>query len=220
MKIRKEIIDSYNSMISYYEESERQEYTPQEIGFLAFFMHLSELGRNKDIRPNLVRGDTTISIPAYFALKGHGTNPINKAALGLLPDYSYRPVYHNSTQTIVDDSGLISIKNVPKDEIQAGRKGRAAQFIVANALGLLSEEAQGQIGSRPTNIRQAIKADIARDIPRDLNEASVGEVSDIASEVKQKGYVDFLDYLVDAKQIISERVDIIFSQEIPLPPAE
>jgi hypothetical protein len=33
--------------------------------------------------------------------------------------------------------------------------------------------------------------------------------------VKIRGYVDFLDYLVDVKEVIAERVDTIFAHEGP-----
>ncbi len=214
----------YESLLSVENSVEARERYQKEAEFLAFYEHLGALGRNQEVAPNLVKGRTNISIPAFFALEGHGTNPVNRAALDLLPKYSYRSGYGDATETLVDDSGLRQAFALPESELQAARKGNAAQFIVANTLGLLDPVAEetfrGVSSLSRSSWREETRRlwevrDFVRDIPRDFNEIVVGEVGDIASMAEQRGYTDFLDYLLDAKQVIAERVNLIFSHKAP-----
>ncbi len=222
---REGAVSRYEAILSAEHSAETKERSQKEAEFLAFYEHLGALGRNKDVAPNLAKGRTTISIPAFFALEGHGTNPVNRAALELLPAYSYRSGYGDTTETLVDDSGLRQAFALPESELQAARKGNAAQFIVASTLGLLDPVAKETFrgvnslsrSSWSDNTRRLwdIK-EFVRDVPRDLNEIVVSEVSDIATMAEQRGYADFLDYLVDAKQVVAERVATIFSHEAPV----
>lgn len=214
----------YESLLSAENNVEARERYQKEAEFLAFCEHLGALGRSQEVAPNLVKGQTKISIPAFFALEGHGTNPINRAALDLLPKYSYRSGYGDTIETLVDDSGLRQVLALPKSELEAARKGDAAQFIVANALDLqdpvVKEAFMGTSSFSRSSWDEETRRlwevkDFVRDVPRDLNEIVVGEVSDVATMAEQRGYTDFLDYLVDAKQVIAERVNLIFSHEAP-----
>lgn len=215
----------YEAVLSAEHSAETRERYQKEAEFLAFYVHIGALGRNKEVAPNLAKGRTKISIPAFFALEGHGTNPVNKAALKLLPSYSYHSGYGDSTETHIDDSGLRRAFALPKSELQAARKGNATEYVVASTLGLLDSVAKetflGVNGfsrySRSYNTRRLWDIqDFVRDIPRDLDQIVVGEVGDIAAMAEQRGYVDFLDYLVDVKRLVAERVATIFEHEAPV----
>jgi len=214
----------YGRLLSAENSAEAREQYKKEAEFLAFYKHLGALGRNREVAPDLVRGKTKISVPAFFALEAYAANPVNRAALEILPTYSYRSGYGDTTETLVDDSGLRQALALPESGLQAARNGNAAQFIVANALELLDPLVKKtfrggtkhslSIGDAETRHLWEIGVFVS-DVPRDFNENVVGEVSDIAVRAEQKGYIDFLDYLVDVKQVIEERVDLIFSHEAP-----
>ncbi len=218
-------VSRYEAILSAEHSAETKERYQKEAEFLAFYEHLLVLGRNKEVEPNLIKGRTTISVPAFFVLEGHGTNPVNRAALGLLPTYSYFKGYGNNVETRVDEPGLRQVLALPENELQAARKGKAIQFIVASTLGLLDPVAKKTLQEASRSSRSGWSDDtkrsqdigeLVRNVPSDLNEIVVSEVSDIATMVERKGYTDFLDYLVDARQIIADRVATIFAHEAPV----
>lgn len=216
----------YEDILSFEKGADERERLQKEAEFLAFYSHIEALGRVQNVSPNLVKGNTKISVPAYFRLEGHGNNPVNNAALELLPGYSYSPGYGDSTETHVDNSGLRSALSLPESEVEAARKGKASGFVVAKALGLLdpvgAEAIRGVTkgyihGSTWTPHQNSLydTSFFVRDVSRDLNERIVEDVSDIAKRVETRGYVDFLDYLVDVKEVLAERVETIFAHEAP-----
>lgn len=227
---REGAVNRYLGLLSPESGAEAKERVKKEAEFLAFYAHLKALGRDQGIAPNLVKGRALISIPAYFALEGHGTNPVNKAALELLPSYSYSAGYGDATDVHVDESGLNKALRLPSSELGAARRGNAALFAVANTLGLLDpvvRETHTGVNSssgdswdnfQRRHLRRHLHevSNFIGDVPRDLNENVVGEVSEVAAMVENGGYTDFLDYLVDAKEVIAERVSTIFSHEAPV----
>ncbi len=219
------MVNKYEAFLSVEPGTEEKERYQKEAEFLAFYDHLQFLGQFKEVAPDLVKGRTTISIPAFFALDRHETNPVNEAALNLLPTYSFQSAYGDTTETLVDVSGLSQSLAQPETVLQAARKGKAVKFVVANTLGLLNPEYRETFSfinnPFPNHIDDNKRRlydirSFVRGINQDLNEHVVGEVSDIATMVDEKGYSDFLDYLIDAKQVSSERVATIFAHDAPV----
>lgn len=205
----------YQTLLSSQNSFEFREEAQKQAELLAFYSHLKALGREQDVAPDLVRGKTRISIPAYFALEGHGANPVNEAALALLPRYSYRPSYGNTTDVQVDEAGLRRALGLTGDELEAARRGHHIQYLVASRLNLGPAAGHIHLYTEYYDIDPPIKAakQLISDVTRDLNEAVVGEVSEVAEMVRQRSYTDFLDYLMDAKRVITGRVETIFSAE-------
>lgn len=212
----------YRELLSSESSPEFREEVQKQAEFLAFYSHLKVLGREQDTTPDLVRGNTQISIPAYFALGTQPINPVNEAALALLPRYSYSSGYGGTTDAQVNEAGLRESMLLPSNGLEAARRGYSAQFLVASTLGLLdpvAREAHEEVtnlsrihwGNTQRHLHEV--KDFITDVTRDLNETVVGEISEVAEMVQERGYIDFLDYLVDAKRVIAGRVGTIFSAE-------
>jgi hypothetical protein len=185
--------------------------------FLGFYEHLRRLAAVQHRVPNLVEGSTLISLPAYYKLPGHGENPINSAALGLLPAYDCSDLQSNAKRLSVRTNVLDAAMLLPHDGVAAARAGHAATYMVADALRLLAPEvwhayrAVEYVDYSAPNHRRARRLHaIVQPVARDLNEAAVGDIKDVVALVRSKGYQDFFDYLIDAHSIIKERVDTIF----------
>lgn len=158
------------------------------------------------------------TIPAFFALEERESNPVNEAALGLLPRFSYNSGYGNTITTDIDKTGLRQVLNIPDDELEAARKDKHVHYVVADRLGLLDplvkEAFRGtsysysydEFTRHITDLQSLVSG-----VPRDLDECIVAEVGVIADMIERANYRDFLDYLIDAKQIVSGRVATIFS---------
>lgn len=184
-----------------------------EAQFLGFMAHLDHLATVRKITPNLAAGTTQISIPAYFALEGHGHNPINLAALNLVPEYSRsngsisHPTYNRS--------GLREAAALPREALVAARRGKAYDFLVAEQLGLLSNHVQRVLTNRSsTNARERAEmhcinyiSEAVSSTPLELNQQAVDSVEAVADRCRSFGYQDFLDYLVDARQQINSEID-------------
>lgn len=210
----------YEDILSFENEPEIRERYQKEAEFIAFYTHLQVLGENKDVTPELFKGNTTISVPAFFSLEEYSDNPVNAAALELVPNYSYEFGYGNTVMRN-QNSGIDESLWMHGNELRAARRGDAVKFIVANSLGLIDEVTEetykivkpysNRYDSASSRVRDA--GELVDGVQRDLDENVVREVSEMASMVEQKGYTDFLDYLVDTKQVISSRVATIFDHE-------
>lgn len=189
---------------------------------IAFYDHLISLGHQQDRVPNLVAGHTKISIPAYFRLPEHKGNPINQAALELVPTISTKPGYGNSDDVSVRWHSIVRTLS-SMDRLEAARSGWGDKYIVAYVLGLLTpttvDAFSYQVDKGHLDRISPFYSDLqslVSNIGFDLNQTVVGEVPEIAALVVEKGYKDFLDYLVDIRTILGRRVDLVFESG-PLP---
>lgn len=172
----------------------------------AVLSHLEALGKHQHVDIDYIGGRTSVSVVNYFRKAKLRSNPVNEVALTLPPRFSYQPGYADSTYTSEDWSGLYNVEKAMEssDALKAARKGSAAEFIVGMALGV----------QRENKVDWGLRY-IADAVIRDKNEQVVGELSDLAARFKDKGYVDFLDYLIDTKELIEGRVDTIFEHGPP-----
>jgi len=219
--------------VSYEQLSERQqevlqttrhdrEGTIEALSFLAFYSHVRELGRQKNNTPRLHQGDTTISIPAFFALPGHKHNALGDRALEILPTFSYAAGYADSTDTRINESELRSLINLRGNKIEAAAQGRALDFIMAEALGLDSEQVRevfsavdnrGRVhahGGGNQRVRRLVSEgqDLARAVNRTRDERINGPVSEVAGYTRSIAVGDMFDYLryvrFDTRQDITQ----------------
>lgn len=198
----------------------------KEAKFLAFYEHLLKLGEVQDRSVDLIKGKTELSIPGYFKLEGFRKNPINNIALGILPKITTTKEYAGHEQDHVDDKALEMALNIPVDFVGAARAGYGEYWAVASELGLLDSQVRESHSINDAWNNKWADVDphlydiknLVKDVPRDLNENIIGEIAVIAGMADKKGYVDFLDYLLDAKSTIDYRITTIFSEEAnPIP---
>lgn len=206
-------INMYQELLSQEQSPEVRTSFEKQLGFVAFSHHVYELGRSQHITPDLAGGITTISIPAYFALDRNTVNPVNKAALELLPTFSFHLAYGDSVDVRRHDSAFQSACRIPTSALRSARLGLAVQHTIATAL-RLSDTGDQLFVHDQSKFRNAGQL-LARDLVRDFNEGIVGEVSDVAQMVRDKGYEDFLDYLIDVREVSKERAATIFAHEAP-----
>lgn len=196
----------------------------EALSFLAFYSHLRELGRQQDRTPQLHRGDTTISIPAFYALPGHTQNALGSRALELLPKFSYSPGYADSTQTGVNESEFRDLIRLPDSELEAASRGKALDFIMAKHLGLNNNHVRlvyatlHNWGGSTTQVEQRQRNFVTngRDLARTVNASRdlkvTGTVAEVAGYTRSIGANDMFTYLqiarydtrVDVKQLVDE----------------
>lgn len=198
-----------------------------EAAFMAFYTHLYRQGYELDhgLAPELHIGQIQISMAAFYNLEGHGKNPVNKAALKLLPRTSLK-TYDEGQEKYIDNSGLRgTIAIASMDQLEATRRGEGARFIVGSRLGLAGSPATDMLKamtSRPGSEayeRAVHMNDLVGDILHDFDDRAVGKVDEIYEYTQTKGYVDYFDYLVDVKQTALGRIATLFAHEaqnIPL----
>lgn len=194
----------------------------RSIAVAAFNGHVFELGRERRTSMDLARGITQLSIPNYFAVafgEDPHKNPVNVAALSILPKVTSRSAYGNSTETDVDYSGYRALVEAGKmDRKTAIRAGKAAEWLVATELDL--QAAPVQFFTRDTPRLEWVLDQQAHAISSELNDRIIGNVIAIAEMVRDHGYEDFLDYLVDTRTEIDTEVDAFFKQGIKFTPGE
>lgn len=203
------------------DQSQRERHT-KELAYAAFRGHLGFLGQAARIKPDIAAGKTRIGIVSYFGLPKFDQNPLNTAALALVPRYTYAPGYADSSITTVDDNGLkMAIRGMLYDPIDAARKGHCVEYIVANALGLndrdlkavqetttFTEWHRSNYGSKELHRLGTVRT-LAAELDADFRETAVGEVSDVAARVRDRGYSDFFDYLTEVRAVTQERAETI-----------
>ena len=223
MSTEKEMQNRYQEVLSLENDTETRERYSQIVEIGALVEVFNELGRHKDVRPNLAEGKTEISISAYFALEKFASNPINQAMLELIPGYSYKAGYGDTVDVQRDSSSLKRLAHTPKDPIEAARRGLGIQHTIAAKLGIIDGVRQAAlldgtsilsgrfIGEDNRSIDYWRTNELSRDLVRDVKEGIVADVSDVAALVKERQYTDLLDYILDVQQLIHQRTYILFS---------
>ncbi len=203
-------------------DQERRERHTKELAYAAFRGHLGFLGREARLKPDLAAGKTRIGIVSYFGLPKFEQNPLNAAALALVPRYTDTPGYADSTLTTVNDNGLnMAIRGLLNDPIDAARKGHSVEYVVANALGLNDRDLKAvhettrfeawhhsNYGGKELHRLGTVRT-LAAELDADFREIAVGEVSDVAGRVRERGYGDFFDYLTEVREATQERAETI-----------
>lgn len=165
--------------------------------------HLHHMGRVRDHDVDYTEGTVQVSLKNYFLNTVPESNEVNSLAIGLIPNIRHRPGYADSVDTTVTWQGVRTIENATNragTPLQAARIGVGAAWAIGESLGFKLAK-----GSLDWDTRDA-----ADRLCKDLNEKYVGDLPEIAARVKEKGYQDFLDYLLDSKMLLRGRVDTLF----------
>jgi len=214
-----ESITTYEDVFHAEMEKESLERRIQAVEFLVFRHHLIALGKVRDTEPDIVEGQTRISVPRYFRHvqdeSKEGSSPVNETALSLLiPAVDYGSV------DSVNERGLLEIMQLPDDMVDAARQGKGVHLVIKKALGLDNVNATQTYDTLLRESRMIIPYEtkeinkIVGGISWEHDDRAVGEVPEIATMIKENGYVDFLDYLVDVKQQLGQKVGEIATTAI------
>lgn len=194
------------------EDAAEKEKYKIEATALAFARHLYEVGRFENIKPNLAKGNMRISLVAFFNLPEFATRPLNRAALGILPDWSK----YNSSTGDISYSGFYDVVNLlPEDATEAARRGCAYEHVVATRLGLFDPVTRTVLAKSRGIAHTHPLGALTDNMFMDLESLAVGDIRDVHALVQERGYRDFLDYLIDAQEIIADRVATMFELGLP-----
>jgi hypothetical protein len=188
--------------------------------FIAFNQHLGVLADVVDVRPDIAHGDTTISIPAFFAHEDRPTNPLNDVALSLLEELGHGTL-HNESPVRAETVLKHGVFQLPESDVTIARDGKSVEAFVVNKLDLASDavkEGLDRTGPysrllHPKDVKERTRRtqQLLYGITQDFDAAVVGDVKDVYERVTRKGYRDFFDYLVDVRTVTTERVQALFT---------
>jgi hypothetical protein len=165
--------------------------------------HLEFMGKSREADVNYHSGSVLVSLKNYFLNTVPESNTVNSLAISTIPEFTYHSGYGDSVDTKVSWGGMKNINRAlgtADNALKAARIGIGTQWAIGMALDFKFDKGNLDWDTRC----------VAEKLCTDLNDAYVGELGDVAKRVKEKGYQDFLDYLLDSKMLLSGRVDTLF----------
>lgn len=198
--------------------------------FSTFWGHVEYLA-DHTVRPVVSHGIGNVSVVGFFDDRSFGSNPLNQAALRLVPtvDWENRgshfdPVQHYRARSL---RHVVDVLRRNKTEVDALRRDEVADYLVGRELGIdeyddstvfrdkIGYNNNGRFGSPPYSKSPLYMLNLKSqfsDLASDLNEGSVMSIPEMAERVEEEGYKDFLDYLVHNFETVRERIGERFDE--------
>lgn len=225
----------YEKILSREQGEAERELGKEVAKIIAFEKFLRRCYDTQRQTPNPYTGDLRISVVEYFrqAVGGNETS-INQAALNLLPSYIPPTTsYGNSDDSSVSHLGMEQVyQAVHLTELEASERGSSMQRAIGNVLLI-----QPRVVDYRNKAESSVRFDhstfdqegwerimytgaLVADIDADLADMLVLEAPEMRQLVQERGYKNFLDFLIDTKGLIDGRIETVFAHEANTPPAE